>query len=570
MKLHPFVILLFVCISLISGAQPAADQIAEFSNHGEVYLKLNPDVAIWKQSLPAWISVDGFDGDGWILAYAPEKELTGSINEKIMKDAMLLPHPSTLYDPVMKDVGELKETDDWDYYPTYDAYLDLMYGFQENYPALCQVLDFGETNEGRDLLAAVITGGEPNQGQKPRVLFTSSIHGDEITGYVLFLRLIDHLLSNYDTDPKIHELLDNTEIWINPLANPDGTYAGGDNTVSGAKRFNANNVDLNRNYPDPEDGQHPDGKAWQTETLGFMGLADEYQFVLGVNCHGGSEVFNYPWDTWPQLPADDDWWNLVAREWVDTVYQYGPPGYFEGFDDGVSNGYQWYSIDGGRQDYMNYFHHCREYTLEISNTKLPPADQLPDYWEYNYRSFLNYIRQAGYGIRGRVRDASTGDPLEAIMFVEGHDIDNSWVASNQEGWYFRPLYEGTYDISFFAPAYEEYVALNVDIGNFEQLLLDVNLNYTGSGIGENNLGDVFTVGNNPGPGSFLLNYEGREPLDVSMTVCNAGGVEIMNSALNFSADNNSITIGLEAFRPGIYFLHLRSGARTEAFKLLIQ
>ncbi len=187
------------------------------------------------------------------------------------------------------------------------------------------------------------------------------MHGDETTGYILLLRLIDHLLSNYGADTELTSLINNTEIWINPLANPDGTYASGNHTVFGATRGNANLVNLNRNYPDPEDGQHPDGNTWQVETLAFMDLAEEQNFALAANTHGGAEVVNYPWDTWSRLAADDDWWQMVAHEYADTAQYYSPSGYFNGFNDGITNGYAWYSISGGRQDYMNYFHHCREW-----------------------------------------------------------------------------------------------------------------------------------------------------------------------------------------------------------------
>ena len=47
------------------------------------------------------------------------------------------------------------------------------------------------------------------------------------------LRFIDYLLSNYDT-PEIKALVDSTEIWICPLVNPDGTYFGGDSTITEA------------------------------------------------------------------------------------------------------------------------------------------------------------------------------------------------------------------------------------------------------------------------------------------------------------------------------------------------
>ena len=69
-------------------------------------------------------------------------------------------------------------------------------------------------------------------------------------------------------------------------------------------------------------------------------------------------------------------------------------------------------------------------TLEISNYKILPANQLVDYWEYNYKSFLNYLEQALYGLQGRVTDSITGNSIAATVFIEDHDMDNSWVVSN--------------------------------------------------------------------------------------------------------------------------------------------
>ena len=75
-------------------------------------------------------------------------------------------------------------------------------------------------------------------------------------------------------------------------------------------RYNASWVDLNRNYPHPQDGMHPDGNSWQQETKIFMGLADSINFSLAANLHGGTELVNYPWDTWGQATADENGWNM--------------------------------------------------------------------------------------------------------------------------------------------------------------------------------------------------------------------------------------------------------------------
>ena len=70
------------------------------------------------------------------------------------------------------------------------------------------------------------------------------MHGNELTGYVLMLRLIDDLLNGY-SNGLYQDVINEIDIWINPLANPDGAYATGDQSVSGATRNNANWVDLN-------------------------------------------------------------------------------------------------------------------------------------------------------------------------------------------------------------------------------------------------------------------------------------------------------------------------------------
>ena len=158
------------------------------------------------------------------------------------------------------------------------------------------------------------------RGENLNSLYTSTMHGDETVGYILMLHLIDSLLNGYGSVQRITNLLNNYQIYINPLANPDGTYAGGNNTVYGATRNNANGVNLNRNFPDPEAGPHPDGYPWQKETMAFMHYDSIHHFVMSANYHAGDELVNYPWDTWAKLHADDAWFQFVSHEYADTVH----------------------------------------------------------------------------------------------------------------------------------------------------------------------------------------------------------------------------------------------------------
>lgn len=467
------ILLIFSIFSiLISGnAQNSAQE--EFSKNGEIYFQFE----ISSQQETEWfskiISIDNFD-KGIVTAYASKQEFNAFL--KSGKQYKLLPHPNSNFNPEMVSVKDFKSVDIWDFYPTYDAYVAMMYQFEANYPGICDVFSIGQSVNGRELLVAKISDNINVDEDEPEFLYTSSIHGDETTGYILMLRLIDSLLTAYGTDPRITSLVNNMEIYINPLANPDGTYKGGNATVSGATRYNANNIDLNRNYPDPDDGPHPDGHAWQTETIHFMNFAETHNFVLSANMHGGTEVCNYPWDTWSYFCSDDNWWKFVCHEYADTAQAFSPSNYMNLYDDGITNGYAWYTISGGRQDYMNYYHQCREFTLEISDTKLLPASQLNALWEYNRRSFLNYMEQSLQGIRGIVTDATTGQPIKAEVYILNYEADSSWVYSNlPAGDYHRPVYAGTYDIRYSAPGYFADTIFNVTISNQSTIFQNVQL-----------------------------------------------------------------------------------------------
>ena len=374
--------------------------------------------------------------------------------------------------------SDVKGISAWDVYPTYDAYIAMMYQFQSTYPNLCRIVDAGNTVQGRKILFAVISDNVTQHETEPQFMYTSSLHGDEITGYVLMLRLIDSLLTTYGTDSRITQLVNNAEIWINPLANPDGTYRSGNSTVYGATRGNYNNYDLNRNFPDPIYGVNANQ---QIETARFRTIAEANNFALVANFHGGTEVVNYAWDTWTnEYPdykhhPDEAWYQYISHLYADTCQANAPAIYMNGYDDGITNGGAWYIINGGRQDYTNYYRWGREVTIEISDTKLIPAAQLPAHWNYNRKSLIKYMEAVLKGVNGVVTD-TLGNPVKAKITVLNHDVDNSEVYSDSTGFYLRMLAPGTYSLKFEAPDYYTQTINNVVVGSYNsQTVLNVEL-----------------------------------------------------------------------------------------------
>jgi len=419
-----------------------------------------------------------------VRAYLNHSDLQKLINENVpfqIKDAASAPKAFNMATTVA-------QMSTWDKYPTYSVYLQMLAQFQTTYPTLCKIDTILATTPGsHKILVAKISKNVNVNEDEPEFLYSSTMHGDETTGAIYILRLIDYLLANYTTNTRVANLLNNMEIYICPFANPDGTYATSNTTIGNSPtstRANYNNVDLNRNYPDPWTGPHPDGEVWQPETQAFMAFAAAHNFVMSGSFHGGAELMNYPWDyytTSGRVQPDSSWWLYVSKEYADSCKSAASNnGYFTdvqytGMYPGVTEGADWYVVEGGRQDYMNYWHHCREITVECSLDKTLGTENLNTYWNYSYKSLLQYMEQALYGIRGIVTDAQTGLPLKARVFVNSHDADSTDVFTSMPvGNYHRPIKGGTYSVTYSAPCYQSKT-YTITVADKQSIRQDVQL-----------------------------------------------------------------------------------------------
>lgn len=98
----------------------------------------------------------------------------------------------------------------------------------ESHPNLAELHVLGPSweratlaNGGHELLGLILTN-RLRTGEKPVFALIGAIHARELTTAETALRFAEWLLANYDTDPTVTWLLDNTEIHVIPVANPDG------------------------------------------------------------------------------------------------------------------------------------------------------------------------------------------------------------------------------------------------------------------------------------------------------------------------------------------------------------
>ncbi len=139
----------------------------------------------------------------------------------------------------------------------------------------------GEQTPGYDLLAVRVTNetvsgsssladGAVQRGSKPVFFMLANIHARELTTPELALRWLNLLLEQYGHDPDITWLVDHQELWIIPLANPDGhwiTELGDDPAYGGYPLMHRKNFDT-----DTDGDGMADCSLWPSASYSHFGV----------------------------------------------------------------------------------------------------------------------------------------------------------------------------------------------------------------------------------------------------------------------------------------------------------
>lgn len=299
---------------------------------------------------------------------------------------------------------------------------EMMESIQRKCPAATKIYNIGKSCLGRELLVMILsdTPDEHVQG-KPEVKYVANMHGNEVVGRELLLNFADKLCENSlkkesEQDSRLSNLMKKTRIHLLPSMNPDGYEKAlekdGKDWLLG--RNNADNKDLNRNFPDQFQDSDDNSKR-ECETADVMKWIESYPFVLSANMHGGSLVANYPFDDnkenvekYTPAPDDDVFKELALTYSKAHETMHDENAFWEckdvpadHFKNGITNGANWYNVAGGMQDF-NYVHSdCMEITLELGCKKFPSAKDLPRYWRENKEAMITFLEQVSLIIENR-------------------------------------------------------------------------------------------------------------------------------------------------------------------------
>ncbi len=269
----------------------------------------------------------------------------------------------------------------------YHSYAELeasLEALERSHPEIAQLSTIGLTLENRKIFALKISDNVARDEEEAEVLFLGCHHAREWISVDVPFLLAQYLLENYASDPQVRRAVDQSEIWLVPLVNPDGLEYSIHSYRYWRKnrRLNADGsfgVDLNRNYgygwgydnsgssPEPGSEVYRGPSPFsEPETRAVRDLFDQRQFRALVSYHSFSQVILYPWG-FITTPTDQDALHMSLASAMSTLME-TVNGRFYGF--GASSA-SLYLTNGDTTDWAFGVAGIPAYTIE-----LPPIDEL--------------------------------------------------------------------------------------------------------------------------------------------------------------------------------------------------
>ena len=174
----------------------------------------------------------------------------------------------------------------------------------------------GTTLEGRPIYMVKISDNPNTDEAEPEVFYNSMTHAREPMAFTQNLFYMWHMLENYDTDPDIKNIIDNTEMYFVPVINVDGYLYNESTNPNGGGLWRKNRrnngdgtfgIDLNRNFGYQwgydNQGSSPvtssntyrgTGPFSEPETQVVRDFVNARDFVLALNYHSAVGLLLYP------------------------------------------------------------------------------------------------------------------------------------------------------------------------------------------------------------------------------------------------------------------------------------
>lgn len=242
----------------------------------------------------------------------------------------------------------------------------------------------GFSYQGRPMIAVKI-GPKDDSPQRPNVLFMATYHAREWAATEMALRLIKYLAAPPGTSARVDSLVQTRDIWILPVANPDGfeyTFTSDRlwRKTRSPQAGGAFGVDLNRNHrqnwglddsgssPDPtSDIYRGPSPASEIETRNIEGFHAAHPPVLSVSYHtyAGLLLFS-PSAVYGQLSADLPVYRTLAGTNERSAVKDNVPGSARAYYS-PNTAWNLYTTNGEYNDWASAKYGALSFTPEMSS-----------------------------------------------------------------------------------------------------------------------------------------------------------------------------------------------------------
>ena len=318
--------------------------------------------------------------------------------------------------------GSMAKTRSLDY-PGYDDVVSALEAMAASHPDFARLERLGTTHEGRGIFGLRLCAGSG-----PAALVMGGHHAREPASVEVALAVAETLAEGYESNGTVRWLLDNREMWIVPMVNPDGieyVLSSGDMEWRKNRRpIDANGdgisdglgVDLNRNYGhlwgqgnaahDPSSPEYCGPGAFsEAETKAIRMLAEREDFSVSVSFHSYGQVVYHPWNNGVDASANATLAALATEVAERNGYT-------------AMDGKAAYSTYGDSDDWLYANMSVAPMTIEVGTGFLPTATEVDAMIPPNVAAALYACAMAG-----RAGDSSLPDWTVAVYMAADNNLD---------------------------------------------------------------------------------------------------------------------------------------------------
>lgn len=391
-------------------------------------------------------------------------------------------------------------------YYTYAEMLKVLDEMKSKFPNLIterKTIGNYKTHNGNTIQWLRISNN-PNQKQnKPQILYTALHHAREPMSLSQMIFFMWYVLENYDKNPIVTNILNNTELYFIPCLNPDGYIINNTNQPNGGGMWRKNayknpagvvlGVDLNRNYgykwgyDNEGSSSNPSSETYrgpaafsEPETQAMSSFISDHNFKLCLNFHSHGNFLIHPWGHTTELNPDADLFNMLATSMTNENC----------YSTGTGQNTVGYMVNGDADDWLYgdvvTKNRVFSFTPEVGKSFYPPKQDILDLCKSTLNMNLtiprmarNYSEASPINLPISIQDGKQkiGFVIKKIGFERGGvrmklTLDKGIALSGQrQAEYLSSVQMGQSDTVYF-----EY-KLNRDVADGEEIRFNYSLYY---------------------------------------------------------------------------------------------